>query len=112
VHGPQIERLTKMFREAVKVGEEYGIQMASHGIHGLFLDSVNSCSKSICALYWLPGVSENSFPAICRDLFFQSERPLDYRSMAALFVRRRIVSASSTNCLLYLCRARYFPDSS
>ena len=28
VHGPQIERLTKMFREAVKVGEEYGIQMA------------------------------------------------------------------------------------
>jgi len=27
-HGPQIERLTKMFREAVKVGEEYGIRMA------------------------------------------------------------------------------------
>jgi len=27
-HGPQIERLTKMFREAVKVAEEYGIQMA------------------------------------------------------------------------------------
>ena len=27
-HGPQIERLTKMFREAVKVGEEHGIQMA------------------------------------------------------------------------------------
>jgi 3-oxoisoapionate decarboxylase len=27
-HEPQIERLTKMFREAVKVGEEYGIRMA------------------------------------------------------------------------------------
>jgi DNA-binding winged helix-turn-helix (wHTH) protein/Tol biopolymer transport system component len=46
------------------------------------------------------------------DLFFQSEHPLDYRPMAALFVRRRIVSASSNNCLLYLCRARYFADSS
>ena len=27
-HGPQIERLTGMFREAVKVAEEYGIRMA------------------------------------------------------------------------------------
>ena len=27
-HGPQIERLTAMFREAVKVAEEYGIRMA------------------------------------------------------------------------------------
>jgi len=27
-HGPQIERLTRMFREAVKVAEEYGIRMA------------------------------------------------------------------------------------
>jgi sugar phosphate isomerase/epimerase len=27
-HGPQLERLTKMFREAVKVAEEYGIRMA------------------------------------------------------------------------------------
>jgi len=27
-HGPQIERLTRMFREAVKVAEEYGVQMA------------------------------------------------------------------------------------
>lgn len=27
-HGPQIERLTKMFREAVKVAEDYGIKMA------------------------------------------------------------------------------------
>jgi sugar phosphate isomerase/epimerase len=27
-HGPQIERLSRMFREAVKVAEEYGIRMA------------------------------------------------------------------------------------
>src|SRR5438270_3826033 len=27
-HGPQVERLTGMFREAVKVAEEYGIRMA------------------------------------------------------------------------------------
>ncbi|MBZ5595611.1 MAG: sugar phosphate isomerase/epimerase [Acidobacteriia bacterium] len=27
-HGPQIECLTRMFREAVKVAEEYGVQMA------------------------------------------------------------------------------------
>jgi hypothetical protein len=27
-HGPQIKRLTRMFREAVKVAEEYGVQMA------------------------------------------------------------------------------------
>jgi 3-oxoisoapionate decarboxylase len=27
-HGPQIERLTRMFREAIKVAEEYGIRMA------------------------------------------------------------------------------------
>jgi 3-oxoisoapionate decarboxylase len=27
-HGPQIERLTRMFRDAVKVAEEYGIRMA------------------------------------------------------------------------------------
>lgn len=27
-HGPQIERLTRMFREAVKVAEQYGIRMA------------------------------------------------------------------------------------
>ncbi len=27
-HGPQIKRLTEMFREAVKVAEEYGIRMA------------------------------------------------------------------------------------
>jgi hypothetical protein len=32
---------------------------------------------------------------------FQSARALDYRPMAALFVRRRIVSASPSNCLLY-----------
>jgi len=43
---------------------------------------------------------------------FQSARPLDYRPMAAFFVRRRIASASPSNCLLYSCRARYFPDSS
>jgi len=28
-HGPQIQRLTAMFREAVKVAEEYGIKMAN-----------------------------------------------------------------------------------
>jgi sugar phosphate isomerase/epimerase len=27
-HGPQIKRLTRMFRDAVKVAEEYGVQMA------------------------------------------------------------------------------------
>lgn len=43
---------------------------------------------------------------------FQQARPLDYRPVAELFARRRIVSASSSNCLLWSRSARYFPDSS
>src|SRR5262245_65642520 len=39
-------------------------------------------------------------------------RPFNYRPMAALFARRRIVSASCKNCLVFSCSLRYFPDGS
>jgi len=38
--------------------------------------------------------------------------PRNYRPVAPLFARRRIVSVSSSNCLLCSCSARYFPDKS
>ena len=37
--------------------------------------------------------------------------PRNYRPVAALLARRRIVSVSSSNCLLCSCSERYFPDN-
>jgi hypothetical protein len=46
-----------------------------------------------------------------RKPLFNLARVPDYPP-AALLARRRIVSVSSSNCLLCACSARYFPDNS
>jgi len=46
-----------------------------------------------------------------RDII-EPARPRNYPFVAALFARRRIISASSSNCLPCSCSARYFPDNS
>jgi hypothetical protein len=72
---------------------------------------------SVLRSYTMRRVNRRRFGAVILETFVipicsLAGAPSGYRPRTAFFVRRRMVSASSNSCLLYSCKARYFPDSS